>query len=410
MSSLASALAENPSLRLTVVTAMAGVTGRCTDEQGVEHVILPLRSRRSIVDQPSASLRAAFQRIVSETAPELIHVHGSEFLYGLLQEGSPVPRPQVVSIQGILDGYWPFCGGGLSVPDMLRFRTLRDWIRFDGMLEQSWRMRQRAEQVEARALAAARHVIGRTDWDREHMRRLAPRAVYHHGDEALREAFHAAPAWTIAGVRRHSVYASAASIPLKGFHHLLEAASMLKGDFPGLRIRVALPVFATPGSLGARLRETGYAPYLRNRIRALGLREIVDPLGELDEAGVAAELGSAHAFVLPSLIENSPNSLAEAMVVGTPSVVSCVGGVPSMARDGESALFFGAGDPTHLALQLRRLFTDDALAMRLSGEARRVARPRHDPATVARQIVGIYEDILRWETGRVSKTCGSHPA
>ena len=38
----------------------------------------------------------------------------------------------------------------------------------------------------------------------------------------------------------------------------------------------------------------------------------------------------ANVFVLPSAIENSPNSLGEAMMLGTPTVVSDVGGVKNM--------------------------------------------------------------------------------
>lgn len=97
---------------------------------------------------------------------------------------------------------------------------------------------------------------------------------------------------------------------------------------------------------------------------------------------MAKELQSAHVCVLPSLIENSPNSLAESMLVGTPAISSFVGGTPSMVRDEESLLFFPAGDEAVLAEQIRRIFLDDALACKLSEESKRVAIIRHSVSRV----------------------------
>jgi glycosyltransferase involved in cell wall biosynthesis len=108
---------------------------------------------------------------------------------------------------------------------------------------------------------------------------------------------------------------------------------------------------------------------------------------------MVGELLKSHAFILPSLIENSPNSLAEAMLVGTPSVASFVGGVPSMAKDNESALFFPSGDEAVLAEQIRRIFLDDDLARRLSVRAREVARVRHSKNKIVGDMLEIYESV-----------------
>ena len=106
------------------------------------------------------------------------------------------------------------------------------------------------------------------------------------------------------------------------------------------------------------------------------------------------ELVRARAYVLPSFIENSPNSLAEAMLVGTPSVAAFVGGVPSLAAEGNETLFFPAGDAVLLAERLRRLLEDDSLALTLSENARRQAHARHDPERIVRQVVSIYHSVL----------------
>jgi glycosyltransferase involved in cell wall biosynthesis len=121
-------------------------------------------------------------------------------------------------------------------------------------------------------------------------------------------------------------------------------------------------------------------------------------LPDLDAKSMAEELSRAHVFVLPSFIENSPNSLAEAMLVGTPSVVSFVGGVPSMVTDEVEALTFPAGDEAVLAEQIRRVFPDEALADELSLRARATAHRRHLPAKIAREMLEIYRSVISQDT------------
>ena len=70
---------------------------------------------------------------------------------------------------------------------------------------------------------------------------------------------------------------------------------------------------------------------------------------------MARELTRSHAFVISSYIENSPNSLAEAMLVGMPCVASFVGGIPSMVDDGRTGLLYPVDDVALLAAQIRQV-------------------------------------------------------
>jgi len=101
----------------------------------------------------------------------------------------------------------------------------------------------------------------------------------------------------------------------------------------------------------------------------------------------------SHVFVMSSIIENSPNTLGEAMMVGTPSVSSFTGGVPSMASDEVDVLMYRADDPAMLAVQIKRLFDDPALAGRLSASARTRARRTHDPDANVQALVTAYDRI-----------------
>jgi glycosyltransferase involved in cell wall biosynthesis len=128
------------------------------------------------------------------------------------------------------------------------------------------------------------------------------------------------------------------------------------------------------------------------------MQKHIVPFAALDASEMANELQNAHVFALPSLIENSPNSLAESMLIGTPAVASYVGGVPSMARDEESVLFFPPDDEAVLAEQIRRIFLDDGLARRLSEGASAVARARHSKDRIVKDMLAIYAQESRQQS------------
>ncbi len=129
-------------------------------------------------------------------------------------------------------------------------------------------------------------------------------------------------------------------------------------------------------------------------ISDLGLRDHVIFTGQLDAESMADRMCKSHVVLLSSLIENSPNTLAEAMLMGVPAVSSYAGGVPSMAQDGEEALFYRAGDPVMLAWQVQRVFDDEALAARLSQAGQTRASATHDPDTIIQTLVRAYRMVI----------------
>jgi glycosyltransferase involved in cell wall biosynthesis len=108
--------------------------------------------------------------------------------------------------------------------------------------------------------------------------------------------------------------------------------------------------------------------------RDLGLEDAVRFTGRLDNADLPALYRTASIAVNPSLVDNMPISLLEAMACGVPIVTTSVGGVPSLVRDGDTALMTDARRPEAMAAAIVRLIEDRALAMRL--RARGLERAR----------------------------------
>jgi len=133
-------------------------------------------------------------------------------------------------------------------------------------------------------------------------------------------------------------------------------------------------------------------PQIEQAIHKLGLGGVVILTGQVPSA--EPYYGIAHAAVLSSLSEGSPNALLEAMAVGIPIVATRVGGIPEIVRDGESALLVSPRDRIGMARALEQVLGDAALMRSLVDEARRVILSRHTPAARAERLIDVYRSML----------------
>lgn len=136
--------------------------------------------------------------------------------------------------------------------------------------------------------------------------------------------------------------------PSKGHEYLFQAIRQLDGSVP-----VQLLVVGN----GTRRGE------LESMVSDMGLKQKVTFAGFRND--VTDLLQGADLAVLPSLLEGLPNSLLEAMSVGTPVVATAIGGVPEVVSDGDNGLLVKPADPNALARAMKRLLTDNTLARRM---------------------------------------------
>ena len=122
------------------------------------------------------------------------------------------------------------------------------------------------------------------------------------------------------------------------------------------RIRGAFPA--------AMLTVAGSGPELASLLRLvqdLGLMSCVHFSGTLDRGQMAELYRSADLLLNPSLADNMPNSLLEAMASGVPIVSTDVGGISVMVRHEGNGLLVSAGDPEGMALSAMRILGDPEL-------------------------------------------------
>ena len=379
-------------LELEVVSMSLEHPSLTREIDGVKHHIVHARRRDFLVGSPKRSL-GHFQRIVSEFRPDVIHVWGTEssFNRAILQSVKDVPI--LLSPQAVMERCGAVHSAGLSFGELLRCRTLRDWMKCSGMLEQKIRAKL-IGRGEYRLIDNASFVLCDSRWTRAQIRERMPRMRTDLVEHIMREPFRDKQ-WSLGKHNPHTITVPAPTHTLKGLHVLLHAAAMLKSAYPNLKIRIPSAGIRVPHApWKGWVHDRGYPYYLSRLVRDLALEEHVEPLERLSPEDMAEEMRRAHVFCVTSSIESYSVSLCEAMTVGTPCVASYVGGMTGKAWDGREALFYPFGDVAMLADRIRTIFEDDALAESLSQNARQRALKRHDRGETVSRTMKAYASTV----------------
>ena len=337
---------------------------------------------------------AWFSQRLKEFKPDVVHIWGTESAHSLkairAAKSLGLDASTVVSIQGLVSIYGQYHYAEGMPEHVMRTPSFGDFVRRT-TLDRERRIFIEKGRSERECLRLAKHVIGRTEWDKACATQINPRISYHHCNESLRAEFYGG-SWELKSAERHSLFVSQCSYPIKGFHYVLQALSILKADYPdAVLYTTGESVFRA--SLKRNLGRNSYQAYIARLIDDYGLRDNVRFVGFLDAKEMHRRYLRSHVFVSASTIENSPNSVGEAMLLGCPVVSSNVGGVADMLEHGKEGFLYQSSAPYMLAWYITRIFDDDALAEEFSRASRVRAAQTHDRAANLNTLVGIYDSI-----------------
>lgn len=335
-----------------------------------------------------------FREQMERFAPDVIHIWGVEFSHTLAMtnaaEGLQMLSHTVVSIQGLCGiCALHYCEG--LPPKIVRRYTLRDFLRQDNIRQQRDKFALRGINEE-KALRKLEHVIGRTQWDRACTEYIHPGIHYHFCNETLRQPFYEGQ-WRYRSCKKHRIFASSKLYALKGFHYLLEALAQLKKTYPDASVSVTGDSYLT-GTLSAAIRRDGYAQYLRELTCRYRLEDSIEFLGSLSAQEMKQAFLDANVFVLPSTIENSSNSMGEAMLLGVPIVAADVGGVADMLRHGQEGFLYPSSAPYMLRHRVAQFFDMAEGAEAYGQRARAHALQTHDPKVNLETLLEIYKTLV----------------
>jgi glycosyltransferase involved in cell wall biosynthesis len=288
-----------------------------------------------------------------------------------------------MSLQGLLTACERVYFRGLTWGEVARLTLRKRFALGRGEIQGYWRCQRRAA-LEREIIRTNHFFIGRTEWDKAFLGVLNPAATYYHCDEILRSPFYDA-VWQHDAGRSRTVFCTSSTSLYKGAECLIEALALLRhAGYDDVRLRIA--------GIPPQGDET---EFYAARARKHGVTSAIDWLGRIKADRLVSELLQASVFAYPSHIDNSPNALSEALLVGVPSVASYVGGVPSLLADGREGLLFPDADPFALAGRIRYMLDNPHLAAEMGSRARERALRRHDPQSIVERLLNIYREVLQ---------------
>ncbi len=321
------------------------------------------------------------RKVIEEYKPDIIHVFGNEWPFGLLAQYTDIPL--VIHIQGSIIPYnnalYPPKYNGYTFVRAAGWNLRKDWHRLFGYSKDKSRL-----TMEERTWKCVKHYMGRTSWDKALVNTLTKGSTYHHVEEALRPSFlENKNLWSCPNGGKLRLLSTGCSSFWKGIDVMLKTAHVLKEAGVDFEWNVA-------GGMSSELKEIVEKKeglrYADNNINILGFctpEQLIDMMC------------NSTMYVHTAYIENSPNSICEAQLVGMPIVSTMVGGISTLVCNGEEGDLLPANDPWQIANAIIELSKDNERMMRYSKNSREHALERHNPENIMNQLLKCYKDLVK---------------
>lgn len=287
---------------------------------------------------------------INKINPDIIHAFGTEGPYAMAGVSSKYPC--IISIQGIINEI-------VKISSTFRFKIL--------------------SKYELKTIKKGVNFSCRTNFDSNFVKSNNNKAKIFKVFEAINPVYFNINWQPNASFNLVFV---GSIIKRKGIEILLEAISIVKNHSNDILLYLI-------GSGTA-----SYFDYLIKKCKSLKIEKNIQFLSYKTADEISNYHLKSQLFVFPSEIDNSPNSIAEAMVSGMPIIASNVGGIPSMIEDNKTGILIKPDAPEELAEKIIYLFNNPYERKRLGDNAKNLAREIYLPKNVAKETLKVYKEII----------------
>ena len=341
------------------------------------------RFHKTVIDRQFLS---EYKQIINRVNPDVIHIHGTENSYHRILEFSNIP-PVVISIQGNLTVYAHKYLSGFHqdyLNEKIGVLTWKSILLGRNTYKESYISLKRRALIEVEDMLKARYIIGRTDWDKRITRILAPKSKYFIGNEILRDSFYST-IWENNSINRKLVvHTTNGNNYYKGFETICHTLKLLQNV--GLNVEWRVAGVSVQSDINRITKKLLKADYPKTGLVLMG---------SLNEDDLVESLKTSHIYVMSSHIENSPNNLCEAMILGMPCVATFAGGTSSMLADKKEGLLVQDGDPWVMAGAILELLNNWNVAQQYGKAARERALARHNKTEIIQGLLNTYKEIVK---------------
>lgn len=350
---------------------------------------------------PDNSYETEFERICNTLHPNLVHIYGTEYKFNTDIINICVINniKHVVSLQGVMKECASHYFDGLPekfnrVNPLLKF--MKKLFYADSIaLEQKEFEKQSI--LECEAIKKATNVMGRTEFDKEFALSCNPKINYFKVCETLRDSFYSAEKWQYASCEKNTIFISQGFYPIKGLHSFLEAVPKLIKKYPDIKIYIG---GHKPYTLKNKYLDIivdyffEYQKYIKNLIKKNSLQNYIEYTGPLNANQMIERYLKSNLFLSCATIENSPNSVGEAMLLGVPIVASDVGGTNSMFSDKKEGLLYNFFDSEEMLNCISFILDNPKETEKFSKSSILKASITHDKNKNTQDLLKCYEEVI----------------
>ena len=321
-----------------------------------------------------------YLEVINDFKPDIIQIFGTERDFGLII--SKINIPVVIHIQGNLTACLFEYFSGFSKKNLFLSSSIWEYLTGNSYFHSFIKMKKMAKR-ERIIFKDCNYFMGRTDWDRRLTYLFAGNSQYFHCNELLRDNFYN-ESWSKKRNKKLILISTMFGSVYKGIETIVDSIALLN-NYTNIDFEWHIAGISPNNKLIKILK--------KSKKRRDALKKIIF-LGELKPNYLIEELKKADIFVHPSHIDNSPNSVCEAMIIGMPIIASCTGGIPSLIKNKEEGILIKDGDPYSLAGAIIELFKDENYSFFLGKNAHKRALIRHNPRKITKTINEIYLKII----------------
>jgi glycosyltransferase involved in cell wall biosynthesis len=361
-------------------------------EKHVENVkYFPLNSRQNSIMKLISRYRVRIEnqnvnkniiQLVNDFKPDLIHVFGTEGVFASLVVDLNVPV--VIHLQGLITPYVnAFFPNSISIFSLI----FNKYLLFDNLLGrglyfQYLQMKKQAKR-EQYFLSRSKHIAGRTAWDKMISNLYACNASYYFIDEVLRPVFYYDHILNTPEDRL-VIVTTISNTVYKGLDMILKTADLIMKH---LDVKFVWKVIGISG-------EENMVSFFEKHLDINSSNVSIEYCGVLNENSLVEVLKNCSLFIHPSYIDNSPNSICEAQMMGLPVIACNAGGVGSLIEDRVTGYLVPTNAPHNIVSLVKEYSISSSEFILVGKKAKMIAEKRHDKNKIISATVSLYRKLF----------------
>ena len=323
-------------------------------------------------------------------APDIIHVWGVENYFCTLIPTFKTVAALLLEIQGLHAPCANVYYGDLSIRETIECFGMREILfPFKKSIYKDKSSMGRSGKTDEKAIRLYRHISTQSKWIRDQIKLINSEACIYETGMSIREEFWKAKKWEYDRKAKDFYCSAAGPAPYKSIQTAIRALDLVIRKYPDSKLYII-------GNFNDSnwLHQPGYLTFIKKMIKKKELESNIIFTGSLNAEGIIKVMHKCLGMIQTSYVESYSLAVAEAQVIGIPSIISYAGAMPELAVNYESGIFFTPGDYVSCASKMIELIENKELASRLSKKAYELAYKRNNDEKVLSRQLEIYNKLI----------------